>query len=262
MSDIISAVRFFIPAVLPPADFSVDQWADGLKTNAMRINQKRELAVPDEGAFQSKMAERSARAYQPSLAPGFVSRSGLKASDIINKQIDKIKKAFEHWRNKLAKPFATVDGIEAKGFKEQVDDNRDYWAEKTGEGTLRFTGDVRELGAAVLATLWLTGDNKATVRAGDLIINGAPINVARPPLQKNLRAALTHQLTQAGMTIIRGSFGLTVIDEQNTVINDIIKGFQQAIYADFQKDILPDKSYCVYRMLAGQLYLEIQVVTP
>lgn len=262
MAEVFSAIRYFIPSVIPPADFSVDQWADGLKSNATRINEKRELAVPDEGAYQSKMAERSGRAYQSFPSAGFVSRGGLNAATIIMKQLDRMKKAFAKWQAKIAKPFATVDGIEAKGFKEQVDETRDIWAEKTGETTLRFTGDIRQPGAGPLAAMWLTGDNRTTVREGDILLKGAPTNVARASLQKNLRSALTSQLTQSGVAIVEASFDPTVMDEQNAVINDLIKGLQVPTYVDFQKDILVDKSYCVYRMLGGQLYLEIQIVKP
>jgi len=262
MSEIFSAVRFHIPSVIPPADFSVDQWADGLKTNATRINQKRELAVPDEGTFQSKLAERSGRAYQPLVDSGFLSRSGANAATIAKRQLEKIKGTFERWQAKLAKAFATIDGIEAKNFKEQVDESKDHWADKTGKTTLRFTGDVRGPGAVALAVFWITGDNKATVREGDVIIKGSPINVVRPPLQKNLRAGLTQQLTQSGVYIVQTNFDPAVIDEQNEVINDFIKGLQQATYVDFQKEAVSDKSYCIYRQLNGQLYLEIQVVKP
>ncbi|HLD35959.1 MAG TPA: hypothetical protein VJC37_04495, partial [Planctomycetota bacterium] len=180
MSDIISAVRFHIKSVLPPLDQSVDQWSDGLKTNATRINEKRELAVPDEGTFQSKVAERSGRGFKNVLLPGFLSRAGLSAATIAKLQLEKIKNAYGKWNKKIAKAFATVDGIEAKFFKEQVDENRDTWAEQTGKTTLRFTGDVREPGAVPLAAWWLTADNKATVREGDVIVQGAPVNVARP----------------------------------------------------------------------------------
>ncbi|MBI4712392.1 MAG: hypothetical protein HY762_03690 [Planctomycetes bacterium] len=262
MSEIVSAVRFHIPSVLPPADFSVDQWADDLKSNAMRINQKRELSIPDEGQYQSKLAERSARVWQNFVPTGFISRHGRKAAQIISQQLKAIKRSFEKWQGKLAGMFATVDGIEAKVYKERIDEGRDRWADKTAQTTLRLTGDVRESGAVTLAGWWLTADNRAIVRAGDVIIKGGPTNVARPFLDKNLRAGLTPQLTQSGVEILKNDLNPTLIDEQNAVINDFIKGLQQSIYVDFQKDYLTDKSFCIYRRINDDLYLEIQVVKP
>lgn len=263
MSDIISAVRFAIPNVLPAMDISADQWSDGLKSNALRINEKRQLAIPDEGVFQLKLAERAGRAYRALLAgSSFISKSGLNAATIAKRQLENLKNSFRRWEARLAKPFATIDGIEAKIFKEQVDESIDHWSERSADTTLRFTGDVREHGAAVLAGFWLTDDSRALARAGDVIIKGAPVSVTSPSLRKNLKAGLTQQLIQSGVVIVQTKYDPDVIDEQNMVINNFIKRMQEPTYVEFQPDILPDKSFCVYRMLDGQIYLEIQVVTP
>jgi hypothetical protein len=263
MSEIISGVRFAIPNVLPAMEISADQWADGLKTNALRINEKRQIAIPDEGVFQLKLAERAGRAFQSAWAgSSFISKSGLSAATFAKLQLGNLKKLFRRWEAKSAKPFATVDGIEAKIFKEAVDESIDHWSEQVSDTTLRFTGDVREAGAAVLAGFWLTDDNRVITRAGDVVINGGPVNVTSLTLRKNLRSALVQQLTQSGVAIVQTNYDAAVTEEQNAVINDLIKRMQEPTYVEFQKDVLPDKSFCVYRMLNGQLYLEIQVVTP
>jgi hypothetical protein len=262
MTDIVSAVRFHIPEALPPADFSVEQWTEDLKVNAGRINQKRELAVPDEAAFQSKLAEPSGRGFKGIYqAVTSLTRAGLDASTVIGRQLWKIKRAFGKWQKNLAKPFATIDGIEAKLFKEAVDEKSEDWA-KGMEHVLRFTGDVRDLGAVPLAVRWLTGDNLSRTRPGDVVINGNPVNVVAPGLQKTLKAALTQQLVQSGVVIAQNNYDPTVMDKQNEVINSILKKLQEPTFVEFQKDIVSDKSFCVYRLLDSQLYLEIQVVTP
>ncbi|MBI5778613.1 MAG: hypothetical protein HZA49_04055 [Planctomycetes bacterium] len=263
MSEIKSAVRFFIPSVLPPADLSVDQWTEDLKVNAMRINQKRELAVPDEGAYQSKLAEPSGRGFKVwTQAVTALTRSGLDAATVIGRQLGKIKSAFGKWQSNLAKPFATIDGIEAKIFKEAVDEKSSHWADGVTISTMRFTGDVREPGAVPLAVRWLSGDNLSRIRSGDLVINGSPLSVVAPALQKTLRAALTQQLVQSGVVIVQTNYDPTVMDKQNEVINSVLKKLQEPSFVEFQKTIVTDKSFCVYRMLDGQLYLEIQVVIP
>jgi hypothetical protein len=100
------------------------------------------------------------------------------------------------------------------------------------------------------------------LREGDQILEGGPLNIARPGLRTALKAALIQKLTQAGILILAGNFDPATILAQNTVINDLLKGMQSGIYVDFQPTIDPAKSYCLFIVDGSNLRLEIQVVTP
>ena len=70
------------------------------------------------------------------------------------------------------------------------------------------------------------------------------------------------KLVQSGVAIVLSGFDSGVIGAHNALINDFLKGVQDAAFVEFQPLLLPDKSFCRYELTDGVLYLNIQVVTP
>ncbi|MBI5778529.1 MAG: hypothetical protein HZA49_03625 [Planctomycetes bacterium] len=265
MATKVSGVRLVIPETNPPADYMAEQWRDSLKNNAMRINQKRQQAVPDEGKFQTKLAAPSGLEWAKVMDPTYRSKSELSADDIRTAQMRNLMDAFSKWELGLAYAFETVDGVEAKRFKDAVDNKSDSWADGVTRKTLRFTGDkVRGRGAAPIAAYWLAGDKRVgeMLRAGDTVTTGGPINVAKVGFRTFLKTGLVQRLIQSGVVIVRSGYDPAVIGAQNGFINEFLKGVQDAAFAEFQPLLLPDKSFCRYELTDGVLYLNIQVVTP
>ncbi|MEW6026064.1 MAG: hypothetical protein AB1599_02045 [Planctomycetota bacterium] len=261
----VSGVRLIIPETVPPADYMVVQWRDTLKNKASVINQKRQEAIPDEIRFQNKLAAPAGQEWAKMVDPTYRSKSELDAGEIRTAHIKNLMDAYSKWDLGLAFAFETVDGEEAKRFKEAVDNKSDSWAEAVTGKTLRLTGDkVRGRGAAAIAAYWLTGDKRAEgmLRAGDKITveGGGPVNVAKTAFRTFLKAGLLQKLVQSGVVIIRAEGVQSVIDAQNNYINDFLKGIQDASFVEFQPLNLPDKSFCRYELENGIYYLNIQVV--
>jgi len=264
MAEVVSLVTLGIPNAQPVSDAMADRWANGLINNAAYLHQQMRTKIPDAGVFEKLLADGSNKKWRPMIDPAFVSGSERSSGDIITAQGANLKAAYDKWDTKVALAFETVDGVEAKRFKDQVQNSKDNWITQVEKKTLRMTGDkVRGLGAAPIAGYWLTGDLRASglLRENtDEVLKGGPVNVARSSLRTMLKAGLIQKLVQSGVLITNAGYAPAVISAHNTVINDFIKGLQDAAYVDFQPTIDPVKSYCVFVWEEPIFRLEIQVV--
>ena len=264
MTEVVAKAFMVVPAGIEPSDSMSDGWADALKNAAPKLYARLRESVPDWERFQQKIADVSNQEWKGMLDPAFRSKSERNATEISNMQLEKLKESFENWDAKLAYLFETVDGIEAKRFKERVDNSKDLWVKGVIRSTLRFTGDkVRGRGVAPWAAYFLTADKRAIgmMPPGSQVEQGGPVNVTRTGLRTVLKSGLMHKLVQAGVLIASAKYDPAVILEQNTRINDFIKGLQDAAYVGFQPTVDPAKSYCLYIVDGTEMRLEIQVVT-
>ncbi|MEW6027011.1 MAG: hypothetical protein AB1599_06945 [Planctomycetota bacterium] len=265
MATKVSGIRLMVPESNPPADYMAEQWRESLKNNAMRMHQKIQDSIPDEGKFQTKLAGPSGLEWAKLLDPTYRSKSELDVTDIRTAQMTNLMGSFSKWQFGIASAFETVDGVEAKRFKEAVDNKSDAWVDGVTHKTLRFTGDkVRGRSVAPIAAYWLSGDKRVEemLRAGDTVTSGGPLNVAKVGFRTFLKTGLVQKLVQSGVAIVRSGFDSGVIGAHNALINEFLKGIQDASFAEFQPLDLPDKSFCRYELTDGVLYLNIQVVTP
>jgi hypothetical protein len=265
MADVKAKAFMDVPAGIEPTERMSEQWMDFMKEAAPDIYAKILEAIPDWGTFQSKMADVSNQEWKGLINPAFKSKHERSSGNIINMQLEKFKEAYEKWAAKLAYIFETVDGVEAKRFKERIDNARDTWIQSVTRSTLRFTGDkVRGRGVAPWAGYFLTDDKRTVgmMPPGAQVLEGGPVNVADAGLRTALKAGLVQKLIQAGVLISASKYDPAVVLEQNTTINRFIKGLQSSTYVDFQPTVDPAKSYCLYIVDGTNLRLEIQVVTP
>ena len=258
--------KAFMPvnAGMDPDEWTSGKWADGMK-NTATINYARLLAsVPDWDTFQKKIAQISNQEWKGLLNPGFRSKHEKSAGDIANQHLKKLQEAYQNWQSKLAYNYETVDGVEAKRYKDKIDNTSELWVKGVIRSTLRFSGTKQARGVAPWAGYFLTDDKRAVgmMPPGAQVIQGGPVNVADTGLRTALKSGLVHKLVQAGVIIDGSNYDPAVVLEQNTFINRFIRGNQSSIYVDFQPTVAPDKSYCLYIVDGADLRLEIQVVEP
>ena len=206
----------------------VAQWAEALKLNAERINEKRQLMIPNEESFQSKLAKTSTDEFAPFVNPTFISKTGLDAGLVTTKQGANLKDSYLDYTEALDWVFATVDGIPAKRYKELIDLARNEFSRGTAKRTLPFTGvKIEELGPAPIAVRWLVGEAKVVgkLRNADKVLEGGPFLITNKRERSALKTALMQRLVQAGAAIIRANFSSAVIAAQNDLINNLVQHF-------------------------------------
>ncbi|MDI6787902.1 MAG: hypothetical protein QME51_05985, partial [Planctomycetota bacterium] len=239
---------------------------DSLKVHATKINERRLFVIGSSEDYLQKLAEPSHKEWTPMLESGFVSKSERDATGISNAHKKNLDKSYNDYTEKLDTVFETVDGVEAKRFKEAIDNSKHIWARAVTEGVLRFTGDkIRGRGPAVIAPYWMTDYAKAEamLREGDVAIEGAPYNIAYNGQRTAFRAAIQQKLIQAGMQILHSDFNTAMIDAQNSVIRDILNNNSDPVKrVAFVYPYDPASSFCGYVSNGPVFYLKVRILIP
>jgi hypothetical protein len=184
----------------------------------------------------------------------------MTAADIHAIHANKLRKAFQNYLEGLDRAFATVDGVPAKRFKEQVD-NRSV---KYGRGitdTIGLTGTGLEgLGPAALAVYWLTDDNRVAgfLRSSDVILEGGPFLITTVLKRSTFKAALAQRLIQAGIIISQRGLSPAVLSEQNDQINSIVQSLIDPALGLTTFSTV-GLSHVNFQEEDGKLYLDVQV---
>lgn len=263
---LVSKARFVVPIPNPPVQRIITKWVDKLKAEAPVIFEKIFSRLPDEGTFQTLLAEVSSKGYQPVLDEDFVSRAGLTRDRIVANQLSNLKRSWNKFRKKLEHVFETVDTVEAKRFKDLIDLMQDDFAAGVANRTLPFTGTrIEGRGCAPLGTLWLVNDPTVPglLRGGDEVLFGSPFRVPRFTALATFKAALQGRLVQAGATIIKANLLEDAITEQNDITNAMVNGFRDPLQ-NIVSFTTGGDSHVDYITGGGdQLLLEVQVtITP
>jgi len=226
MSTIVSAVDLWIPDSVAADPSMADKWEEVLKALAPLINQRRQAKIPDEAAYQSNLAEPAIQAWNGFVNPGFRSKHGRTQQEILNAHDSNIQDSFEDWKTKLDQMFATVDGVVAKRFKDQVSATKGLWSRMTGKKTLRITGDgIRGLGAGAIAGYWLIGEQRAAsmLRPQDNGLVGGPFRICQIEMVQFMQPALTQGLIRGAMAILDSKFDSAEIAAVNATINHFVQ---------------------------------------
>jgi len=258
---IISHVRLAVNMRSSVSARIIEQWAEAFKLNALRINEKRLLMIPNEETFQSRLAKTSSDKFASFVNPAFTSESGLDGSEIISKQVANLKDAYLDYKEHLDWLFETVDGVPAKRFKEMIDRAREAFSRGVAKRTLPFTGvKVEQLGPAPIATRWLAGEAKIVgkLRDADKVLEGGPTMVTLNKSRSAFKAGLLGRLVQAGAGIIRANFSPAVISAQNAQTNHQVQSL-----IDPGLGLVPfttgGDSHVDYIMDHDDLWLDVQV---
>lgn len=263
MPDIITKLRLVITEYPFPPDYISEQWAEGLKTNASRINQKRKLVINNQQAFETKLADSAKLGWRNVINPAFKSRSGLGSEQIKDAFGSNLTGSYDKWNSGLEYAFETVDDEEAKLFKEKVDQSKDAFATGIASRTLRMTGDkVNGRGASPIAVMWLTGEliAKSLLRPGDDLIKGEPVDISKAGMRSTMKAALTGRITQSGIVVIRSGYNATTISNENTNLCATVTALaDNLVYEDFAEPLIITKSHLGFEVVNNTLYLVVQV---
>jgi len=222
---IILTARFGYPLGSLPARCS-DQWAESLKSNATRINEKRILAIPDETSFSQKLAAPSSdrwAATMTGITPN--PRKAKLSSDVYDNQKNNLVRSFGKYSDKLDVAFQTVGTVVAQKFCAAVDSAKDSFATGASARTVRATGTRLEgVGAAVLAPMFLTNhpDAMAKVRQGiDEVPVGGPFDIVAAGYEsmfmRLLVSELTFALIQADKSLLATARLATLNDRLNNI---------------------------------------------
>ena len=225
-------VLITIPVSLGPAGDMPDRWLEGMLNNTERMHDRMLEVISDEGTFQDRLAEVSTQKWRKMIDPAFVSEAGKSQVNIIRFQYKKLAESFAKYVEKYGRAFATVDGVFAKWYKEQVTAAKDRWAIAVSNGTLRFTGDkVRGMVVPQIG-YWMTGDPKANKFTAHVeVVGGAPYDFTKSGLRKQFRSAVTNLLISAGMYILKADMDAGEIAAQNTRLVDLANSLRDSTVA-------------------------------
>lgn len=209
-------IKITVPTSVEPAGDMPDKWAAGLVNNASVINDRRIAKIGDEGTFQSLVAGPSSAKYSPMIDSAFVSQRGKNQANIIRSQYKNLAGAFNHWNDKLALSFATVDGVEAKRFKDQVNNSKDNWATAVANKTLRATGDKIRGTLLGQVLYWMTGDYRANQMTNGMeVVAGGPYSFCTAVHRSLWKAGIMGQVVKSFMAIVNADFLAAEIIAQN-----------------------------------------------
>lgn len=120
MPTIVSHVRLVIPQEYLPADWVGTKWEEGLSKEAVRLNEKRQLRIPDRATFETRLAAPAAQGFAPMVKPDFHTKGGLDGTEVVIGQEANLRRSFDKYQAALDYVFETVDGVPVKRFKERV----------------------------------------------------------------------------------------------------------------------------------------------
>lgn len=254
--------KFLVPvSVEASADMPI-KWAAGLTNNAETINSRRIEKIPDEGTFGTKVAGPSSAKFAPMIDAAFVSQSGRVQADLIRLQYKNLADSYNHWNDKLNLAFATVGGVVASRFKDQVNNSKDNWADAIAKKTLRLTGDKIRGMLASQAVYWATGDYKANqMTNGHELLAGAPYDLTQGVLRQQFRAAMMGLIVQAGVLIIAADFNAAVITAQNTSLNALAAAYQDVLLDPFVEPLAANNSYFGFVWTDPEFKLHVKIQT-
>jgi len=239
----------------------IEQWAEGLKNNAARINAKRKARIPDATAFNARLATASIASYKDVLNPAFKSRAGLSKTIIEANQASNLRRSWKKYNSQIEHAFETVDGVEAKRFKDAVDRGAEEFAEGIAARTLPFTGVRAEgLGLSAIAALWLTGNKtvEGYLRAGDSVLEGGPYLIAPHEKKPSLKAMLNQRLIQVGANIVKFEFVPSLMTELNQTTCELVQGFVNPAL-DLVPFVAGGDSHVDYILVDSVLKLDIKI---
>ena len=252
--------KFLVPTSVEAAADMPEKWAASLVANATRINDRRIEKIPDEGTFGTKVADPSSTKFSPMVDSAFVSQAGVVAADVIRGQYKNLADSFDHWNDKLNLAFATVDGVTAKRFTDQVNNSKTALADGLARRTLRLTGDKIRGQLASQAVYWATGDYKANqMTNGHELLTGAPYDLTQGVLRQQFRAAFMNLIVQAGLIIIKSDFLAATITAQNTRLCALCTMFQDAALDAMAEPDAAPTGYCGFVFTDPQLKFHVRI---
>ncbi|MEK7449264.1 MAG: hypothetical protein AAB019_07240 [Planctomycetota bacterium] len=257
---VISKVEIpVVPEVKPHQDMG-RKWEENSKNNAQTADERRKWRIKNDADYDQIVATPAADKYKERVKFTSVSGNDRDAEDIYVRHRKKLLKSYKKYQKGLDIVYAD-DG---KKFKEMIEKKKGNWEEGIST-TLRFTGS-RARGRQVVSVvgIWLTGDPHTIGKLPEgSQIDGGPYDIAPDGLKAAFRASLTQLLTQTGIIISESEYNPAMMLKHNRRIKDFLSRMSDPARAiNWSIDRLADKSYCVWFVRDGQLFLGIQIFAP
>lgn len=258
---VVLDIKVTIPAAVEPAADQPNKWASGLVHNATIINERRIAKLGDEGTFNALVATPSSAGFAPMIDAAFVSKSGRNQANIVRAHYKNLSTGFNKYNDKLDLMFATVDGVPAKRFVDQVNNSKDNWATRAGAKTLRSTGD-RIRGLLLPQVIhWMVADPRASQMTNAMtIIAGAPYNFVAEGLLTAFKAGFMGKLTHALMTILNADYNAAEILAQNTELAAFCTALEAATVKPFVAGGVATDSLADFEYIDPTLVFHARVV--
>jgi hypothetical protein len=239
-------LKLGIPEFDTPAGVA-DQWQEGFKTNAQRINKKRVARVGTPESFAQVLVAPAAAGYGPYLSSSFTSRKGRSGTQSKNSQRQNLARSFNKYDSKTRAAYAIPPAGGQCRFADQVDQAKGSFALGNSARTLRITG-CREsgLGVAGLLGMFLTDDNQSGsyLRGCDDLLAGSPIPFSLRSNRSAFKVALSCVLTYTGVEWIKNDFRASMADALNIILSSMISRFcNVAVYDPPQEELVIDRSW-------------------
>lgn len=233
-NEVVMDLKITIPVYLEPAGDMPEKWAETLNANAQRIYDRMLEVLPDDGEYQSRVAEPANQKWNPMIAPGFVSQSGRSQKNIQRAHYKGLANAYTKFIELYNRAFATVDGVFAKLFKDRVNNSKDRWANGVAQSVLRITGDKIRGMVIPQVVYWMTGDPLANKMTKHMeVIGGGPYDFTKAGLRQQFRTAVTNLLISAGMNILKADMEAAEFTAQNARLVDLANAFADATVKPF-----------------------------
>ncbi|MFH1227579.1 MAG: hypothetical protein V1701_06705 [Planctomycetota bacterium] len=258
MGKIVSYLKIWIADRLPVKEHAKEQWVESQLLNAHRTAKKIRQVIPDQPRYVQRIAEASSKTWGKMLNPDFVSRHEQTAKNILARHTHHLEAAYHKWDEHIERAYGTVDGVEAKYFKDHVQASAEHYA-KASVWTMAMTGDhLTYTGPAVVVPLWLTADPYIVGNIGPADrIGGAPINIIKGRHTRTFRSALEQLLVQSGVLILKHDKDGTTMAAETERVNELVNLYvDKTRFAEFSPG---GPSHVDFGNEPEGLFIEVQV---
>jgi len=210
----------------PVTEEMLDKFVRNLTSSATLLYNRLSEKISDAEAYQRELVESSIRAYYGVLNPTYISKSQRNIDQMRDTHGKNLADSYTKWRDSLKHAFETVDGVEAKRFKDKVVVSKDACKKAWSKKGMRLSGDkIRQRGPATIGSYLLVGEPRSVgwIKPGDKFF-GDPFNIVRPGLEPFFQAAFVGRVVQAAVLILNRDFNTAEFTYQNNLTNSLVQG--------------------------------------
>ena len=234
-------------------DIATD-WEDILKAKRDKIKARLSEVIPDEAAYQSRVAEVATEEFSNVLNPAYP-----KTERALRKYKIKVKKGGSAWLSNVESAFA-----EGGRFDTGVTANKQKFINNILY-TLRFTGDMNKVwGCVPKAIKAIEGKGKVLEKIKGTVdsITGSPVPMFKVTHLPRIKALLANVFTEGLVMARMGKEAGEVVDDILAEYNAIIADYISATFLDESLDPTASSITLEYDSVADRLSIHVVEATP
>ncbi|RKY29424.1 MAG: hypothetical protein DRP74_08840 [Candidatus Omnitrophota bacterium] len=229
-------------------------WEDILKAKRDKIKARLSEVIPDEAAYQSRIAEVATEEFSNVLNPNY-----YKTERAFRKFKIKVKKGGSAWLSNVESAFA-----EGGRFDTGVTANKQKFINNILY-TLRFTGDMNKVwGCVPKAIKAIEGKGKVLEKIKGTVdsITGSPVPMFKVTHLPRIKALLANVFTEGLVMARMGKEAGEVVDDILAEYNAIIADYISATFLDESLDPTASSITLEYDSVADRLSIHVVEATP